>query len=89
MNTANTGRGRDELFKRISDVSFVLDELRLYLDTHPTNTDALSMFAEYQKQRAGMISDYTEKYGPIEAYCAESDPGLWTWATENMPWECK
>ena len=36
-----------EMSKRISEVGFYMDDLRLYLDTHPNCTEAIMLYNKY------------------------------------------
>ena len=36
---------RDSMMKEIAETGFFLDDLRLYLDTHPLDGDALNIFS--------------------------------------------
>lgn len=89
-NGMNAGNGnmmsQGAMFEAIRQISFVMDELRLFLDTHPKDRQALEMFLSYQEQRHGLIAEYTEKYGPIDSYFINSD-GTWSWINPPMPWE--
>ena len=42
---------RNELLEWINVVSFAVDDVKLFLDTHPCNPDALEYFEEFKKQR--------------------------------------
>ena len=42
---------KNELLKMITEVSFVMDELRLYLDTHPDDQKALDYYEKQRKMR--------------------------------------
>ena len=61
--------------------------MRLFLDTHPEEAEALSLYDRLRKKRAELIGTYLMKYGPIEAYMASSDGGVWNWTEDPMPWE--
>lgn len=74
------------MFETIRQLSFVMDELRLYLDTHPGNRQALDMFLSEQETRRALIDEYTGRYGPIDSYFINSD-GTWSWINSPMPWE--
>ena len=39
---------RYSLLKQLGEISFTLDDLSLYLDTHPLDTDALDAFTSMQ-----------------------------------------
>ncbi|HEX3075509.1 MAG TPA: spore coat protein CotJB [Lachnospiraceae bacterium] len=77
---------REALYRGIQSASFVMDDLRLYLDTHPTDQAALEHFEAYKNIRKNAIKEYTQLYGPIVAYDVDAD-NVWTWICEPWPWE--
>ncbi|MCB7059768.1 spore coat protein CotJB, partial [Eggerthella lenta] len=42
---------RCQLLKQINETSFVVNDLNLYLDTHPLDKDALDAFSQALNQR--------------------------------------
>ena len=88
MNARQNSMSQGALFEAIRAISFVMDELRLYLDTHPKDKKALNMFLDYMNQRRDLIDEYTNKYGPIDSYYINSD-GTWSWINEPMPWKAE
>lgn len=88
MNGTSGEMSQGAMFEAIRQVSFVMDELRLFLDTHPGNRQALDMFLSNQELRHGLVAEYTEKYGPIDSYFINSD-GTWSWINEPMPWKAE
>ena len=42
---------RDELMREIQSISFCMDELRLFIDTHPDCSEAIALFNEYAEKR--------------------------------------
>ena len=42
---------RRQLLNHINEVSFAVDEVKLYLDTHPCDTEALEYFREMSNHR--------------------------------------
>lgn len=82
----NDTRAKKVAFEEIGKVSFTIDELRLYLDTHPRDREALQMIQHHCTHRATLIENYTANFGSIEAY----NPGegdCWLWNAGPMPWE--
>ena len=75
MNDSNR---KNELFEMIGAVSFAIDDLRLYLDTHPDDAEALALFTEYRDQRHQLVAEYTRDYGSIASYYPDTSRG-WTW----------
>lgn len=78
------GKSRRELFDAIGAVSFFLDDLRLYLDTHPDDAEALGRFKELQEKRHSLISEYTSSFGSIDSYYVNTD--RWDWNDCPIPW---
>ena len=84
--TGSQANQRDSLFMELRQVSFALDELRLFLDTHPTDASALALFGEYQARRNEILAEYSPVFGPVESYDVNTDGG-WGWINATMPWE--
>lgn len=79
-------KNREQLFCTITESSFALDDARLFLDTHPTNQEALDYFAKYEAIRKQALKEYRDCYGPIVSYDVNAD-NVWTWINEPWPWE--
>lgn len=77
---------RDRLFKAIQMYDFALDELNLYLDTHPGCTEAVKYFRQYQMMADKCREEYEGKYGSLTAYSTNIDKG-WDWVNAPWPWE--
>ena len=87
--TCNNSRdNKSVLFDKIGKISFVCDELRLFLDTHPHNREALSMMCEYLAERNGLMDEYRAKYGSLEGY-EIGTCDTWVWNDPPMPWDRK
>lgn len=82
----NNDNGKKALFDQINAVSFAMDDLRLFLDTHPDDEEALALFNDYMGQRTELIGKYTEKYGPVDSYFLDTSNG-WCWNAAPMPWK--
>lgn len=80
------GNNKDKLFAIITATSFVMDELRLFLDTHPTDDAALDYWDKVQRVRNEAVDEYTKCYGPISMYHVDVKD-RWTWVEEPWPWE--
>ena len=84
MAQTNSKKG---LLHDITVISFVLYDLKLYLDTHPTDQNGLDYFNHYNKIYAQMRKEYALRYGPLTANYYERMNNEWTWVTQKMPWE--
>jgi YesN/AraC family two-component response regulator len=81
------GKSRRELFDTIGAVSFFLDDLRLYLDTHPDDAEAFGRFKELQQESVyetilkarleavrSMLKNSQEPISQISEKCGWSTP---------------
>ena len=77
---------REKYLRRLSEVSFAINEVTLFLDTHPTDKMALDYYHRYKQLRQKVLDEYTEKFGPMTADDVRST-SEWTWVTTAWPWE--
>ena len=80
------GYDKNKLRHYIDVVSFVVDDTKLFLDTHPDNQEALVYFNNYNKARNQAVTEYSACFGPLviaEASCDQE----FKWATQPWPWE--
>lgn len=77
---------KEQLLKDIGIVSFVVIELALYLDTHPTDRNALEYFNHYSNIRNQMTKEFSVKYYPLTLDMTECSKD-WRWGTSPLPWE--
>ena len=82
MNKMN----KKQLLRFITEVSFALDDIALYLDLHPDCTKALSSYDNYQSMRTQAINDYVNMYGPLNKYQV-TDNNYFNWVNDPWPWE--
>ncbi len=67
-------------------LSFAIDELGLYLDTHGHDCDALDLYRKYvQLYHQGMLQ-YEKLYGPLTKMQAGMN-GNYDWLKSPWPWE--
>ena len=79
---------RRDLRQWINVVSFAVDDVKLFLDTHPCNSQALAFFEECQEQRNRALKEYARYYGPLTVDAADlSQTDRWNWINEPWPWQ--
>lgn len=71
--------------RALQEAGFTLHELVLYLDTHPENRKALSMYQTYRKKYLELVSQYEASFGPLTANSVTGDS--WTWGASCWPWQ--
>lgn len=77
---------KHELFCLINQSSFMIDDIALYLNTHPECKEAIEAYKHYKHIRKEAIKDYTEMYGPISKYNVDVN-NYWDWVNQPWPWE--
>ena len=70
----------------LQTMAFAIQELALYLDTHPDDKEALTLYRAYQKMNHKAMMEYSEKYGPLNHKCPVDDK-TYTWLSDPWPWE--
>ena len=66
MSDMNNGKPcRKDLLCTINQASFAVDDVKLYLDTHPCDAAALEYFHEYDRVRNQALKEYAKYYGPL------------------------
>ena len=84
---------RNQLLQKINEVSFALDDILLYLDTHPEDQDALAVFRDAVRQRKQTLSEFAEQFYPLtpdcmaEIYEKEPSSSCYCWQKGAAPWE--
>ena len=75
-----------ELLQMIYQASFALDDVTLFLDTHPCDKDALNYYQYVRKLREDALNAYQAQCGPIMK--DQVNPGnYWNWVNDKWPWE--
>lgn len=67
-------------------LQFVVHELGLYLDTHPDDTEAFTLFREYVALEREGKKRYEELYGPLTLTAAASSD-CFSWLNDPWPWD--
>ena len=77
---------KKQLLLDIQIIAFVVKDVQLFLDTHPTCEGDLEYFKYYNNLLTALTSEYEDKFGPLTVYGVNSNDG-WTWIAEPWPWE--
>lgn len=77
---------KNELLKKVQMYSFLVDEARLFLDTHPTSKEAIAYFNKNLERQKQAEKNYTRLYGPIND-TQFSNEEKWEWVNGPWPWE--
>lgn len=86
---------RETMLKKIDEVSFVLDDLTLYLDTHEKDSEGLRLFCEKSVLRDQLKKEFAEKFYPLTRDClagcrnkaSMTGVDAFEWLSGPAPWE--
>lgn len=67
-------------------LEFVVLELGLYLDTHPDDAEAFSLFRQYVDMEKAAKTAYEAKYGPLFLSSAANAGESFRWLDGPWPW---
>jgi spore coat protein JB len=76
-----------QTLEQLQAVDFVLVELTLYLDTHPTDMDAINQFNQFSKERRQLKKAFEREFGPLLQYGNSYSAYPWNWADSPWPWQ--
>lgn len=78
---------RNHLLKYINEVSFAVNDITLYLDTHPQDQEAIAYCKKHLEMREKALKEYAKHYGPLTIDTADdSCSEHWKWVTQPWPW---
>ena len=69
----------------LQTISFAIQELALYLDTHRDDKEALALYRNFQMMYEKAKKCYEAKYGPLN-HMSPMD-GEYRWLDDPWPWE--
>ncbi len=85
-----TQKSREELMSSLNAVSFALNDLTLYLDTHPDCPKGTALFYQLLEQRLALLSAFADKYYPLtqtSMVTGNYNQDQYGWSEGPMPWE--
>lgn len=75
---------KEELLNQIMALNFAINDLALYLDTHPQDQNAIRKHCEYSEKQISLTAEYQKLYGPLTINFMSN---TWDWIDEPWPWE--
>jgi spore coat protein JB len=76
-----------ELLEQLQMVDFALVDLTLYLDTHPTDYQAIQQFNQLSQKRKQLKKQFESSYGPMQQYGNSYSSYPWNWDDSPWPWQ--
>lgn len=83
-------KNREEIMSRLTAISFAINDLTLYLDTHPDCPKGLALFYQLLDQRLALLSEFADEFYPLtqtSMITGNYDQNVYGWAEGPMPWE--
>lgn len=77
---------KNKLLNCISAAQFAVVELKLFLDTHPYNKEALSKLDAARVKLREYIKQFEDEYGPLTIMGDFGNDG-YDWIKNPWPWE--
>ena len=68
-------------------VSFTVNDIQLYLDTHPHDKKALEYFNTYSALRRQALEEFAQMFYPLTIDTVTACTNQWDWACSPLPWE--
>lgn len=75
-----------QLLMYINEVSFAIDDVVLFLDTHPCDREALGCYHKLVEMRKEATKKYNCEFGPLDITQNKSECS-WDWVKAPWPWE--
>ena len=86
QNQVNTQEKTATLRHQIQALSFAVDELGLYLDTHSTDQDAVDLFNQYVERYEDVVQQYESQFGALTQMSSAME-GTYDWLKDPWPWD--
>lgn len=92
-NTEKHSNSQESMLLQIQQVGFVLDDLRLYLDTHPEDKDGINLLKAMLKRKKSLMREFATHFYPLTPDCMadtyENNPDeiSYCWPEGKIPWE--
>ena len=76
---------KQSLMQQINEASFAMDDVLLFLDTHPNDAAAMQYYKNVVAMRKNAMEAYERQFGPLMVDGVNGN--CWDWVTEKWPWE--
>ncbi len=76
---------RERMLRRLSTYDFAVQELHIYLDTHPNDTAAANALNYYEDKGNTARREFEDKFGPLTPMTETGN--RWAWIADPWPWD--
>lgn len=74
----------EKLLLDLMAYKFAVNDMSLFLDTHPSDEKALNLHNKYVAEYNKLKERYENNYGPLSI---ETEESSWQWVSDKWPWE--
>lgn len=75
------------LLDKLTKLEFYAVDLQLYIDTHPSDKQAIKDYNETVRKISEAGAEYEKNYGPLFGFVSLIDDSESNWIDEPWPWE--
>ena len=83
MNNFSNKQDQKQLMSMINSYSFMVNELNLFLDTHPNSERAKTLSLTFKTELAKLKDYYNSNFTPLTKDCISNE----SYITGPWPWE--
>ncbi len=76
---------RDILLKKIGTLKFAITDIDIFLDTHPGDTEMLSLRNQYESELKPLVEKFEKQFGALTK--RDNQTNTWTWVKDPWPWD--
>lgn len=87
VKAENITNSQTQMLLEIQRLEFTAIELNLYLDTHPNDQQALSLYNSVVPQLKKCIEAYEQRFGPLCHFGMSTSQYPWQWINSPWPWD--
>ena len=84
-NISGTPLSKQALMNQINEFGFALDDILLFLDTHPNDAAAMDYYRNAAAMKRQASDLYQSQFGPLMIDSVYGNH--WDWINDPWPWE--
>ena len=73
--------------EEIQAADFVVMELTLYLNTHPTDQQAIAQYNQFARHSKQLKRVFESQFGPLQQGSLNPSQTIWAWSDSPWPWQ--
>lgn len=93
QNASQQQQGRECMMLQVMEIGFLLDDIRLYMDTHQQDENGLQFLKQTVQRRRQLLQEFAGRYYPLtmdymaQLYEENPESKCYCWEKGPMPWE--